>query len=427
MRIGLFTDTYLPVTNGISFVVQLTRSGLEALGHEVYIFAPSSDSEYVETDPSIIRFRAIKGATYEEDLTSVFFPPLQLQKINKLKLDVIHFFTPNQVGLLGLMAGLKYDIPVISQYSTDIYQYVDYYPASQKVILAFPIAAPIVLKGRLKSWGRAFIEIPEDGRFKTWVKRLTAEYITSIHDRCDAVIVLSKKHQKQLTNWHTKSELVLMPTGVDPLAKPSNADISEFKQRYNIDSNEKVILYAGRISKEKNLDLLLESFGGFIAPKYKDIKLMFAGDFDYREELEQKAKLYNLRDRIIFTGHYERSHAGVIYASADIFAFPSLTDTQGLVLHEAAGAGLPLVLCDKNVSEIFHNHRNGLLADDDPEDFANKIVQILTDKNLRSKMSTSSIEFATGYTESKQIADLEKLYNRLSSNHKHIKFAGSVW
>ncbi|TXI86056.1 MAG: glycosyltransferase, partial [Chryseobacterium sp.] len=144
-------------------------------------------------------------------------------------------------------------------------------------------------------------------------------------------------------------------------------------------------------------------------------------------ELEQKAKLYNLRDRIIFTGHYERSHAGVIYASADIFAFPSLTDTQGLVLHEAAGAGLPLVLCDKNVSEIFHNHRNGLLADDDPEDFANKIVQILTDKNLRSKMSTSSIEFATGYTESKQIADLEKLYNRLSSNHKHIKFAGSVW
>jgi len=162
MRIGLFTDTYLPINNGISYVVQLTRSGLEALGHEVYIFAPSPDSNYVEADPNIIRFRAIKGVTYEEDLTSVFFPPLQLQKINKLNLDIIQFFTPNQIGLLGLMAGLRYDIPVISQYSTDIYQYVDYYPAAEKVILAFPIAAPIILKGRLKSWGRAIGSIPTD-------------------------------------------------------------------------------------------------------------------------------------------------------------------------------------------------------------------------------------------------------------------------
>jgi 1,2-diacylglycerol 3-alpha-glucosyltransferase len=159
--LDFFSDTYLPINNGISYVVELTRSGLEALGHEVYIFAPSPDSDYVEDDGHIIRYRAIKGATYEDDLTSVFFPPLQLQKINKLKLDIIHFFTPNQVGLLGLMAGLKYDVPVIAQYSTDIYQYVDYYPAAEKVILAFPIAAPIVLKGRLKSWGRAFREIPK--------------------------------------------------------------------------------------------------------------------------------------------------------------------------------------------------------------------------------------------------------------------------
>lgn len=427
MRIGLFTDTYLPVNNGISYVVQLTRSGLEVLGHEVYIFAPSSDATYVEEDPQIIRFRAIKGVTYDDDLTSVFFPPLQLQKINKLKLDVIHFFTPNQVGLLGMMAGLKYDIPIISQYSTDIYQYVDYYPAAEKVILGFPIAAPIVLKGRLKSWGRAFREIPEDRRMKTWIKRLTAEYITSMHDKCDAVIVLSKKHQKQLLEWKTQSDIHLMPTGVDPLPVPTAAEIASFKKQYNIKKNEKVILYAGRISKEKNLDLILDAFTTYIAPDHTNIKLMFAGDFDYREELEQKARATGLGDRIIFTGRYERNQAGVIYASADVFAFPSLTDTQGLVLHEASGAGLPLVLCDENVSEIFHDGKNGLLADNEPLDYAKKLLEILTDSKLQKQMSRLSLKYAAEYTEAKQVGDLEALYADIIKRHKRIEFAGGSW
>jgi len=427
MRIGLFTDTYLPVTNGISFVVQLTRSGLEALGHEVYIFAPSSDPSYVEENPNIIRFRAIKGATYEDDLTSVFFPPIQLQKINKLKLDVIHFFTPNQVGLLGLMAGLKYDIPVISQYSTDIYQYVDYYPAAEKVILGFPIAAPIVLKGRLKSWGRAFREIPEDRSMKTWIKRLTAEYLTSMHDKCDAVIVLSKKHQNQLQQWKTQADVHLMPTGVDALAAPTKLEVDDFKKRYSIEKNDKVILYAGRISKEKNLDLILKSFVKYIAPEHENIKLMFAGDFDYREELQQKAAQSGYVDRIIFTGRYERDEAGVIYEAADVFAFPSLTDTQGLVLHEAAGAGLPLVLCDNFVSEIFHTGKNGLLAKDDPKDYASKLLQILSDKKLQKSMSESSQQFAQQCTEEKQIKALEELYKSVIKNHKKIEFAGGSW
>lgn len=427
MRIGLFSDTYLPINNGISYVVELTRSGLEALGHEVYIFAPSPDSDYVEDDGHIIRYRAIKGATYEDDLTSVFFPPLQLQKINKLKLDVIHFFTPNQVGLLGLMAGLKYDVPVIAQYSTDIYQYVDYYPAAEKVILAFPIAAPIVLKGRLKSWGRAFREIPEDRRMKTWIKRLTAEYLTSMHDKCDAVIVLSKKHQAQLLEWNTQSDLRLMPTGVDPLPVPTAKEIQAFKKKYGILKNEKVILYAGRISKEKNLDLLLEAYASFIAPHHENTKLLFAGDFDYREELEQKARATGLGERIIFTGHFQRQKLGVVYASADIFAFPSLTDTQGLVLHEAAGAGLPMVMCDAHVSEIFHNNSNGLLAANEPEDFAEKIMEILSDTETTRSMGKKSKEYATEHTEEKQIKDLEALYTRCIKNHKKIQFAGGEW
>ena len=89
MRIGLFTDTYVPIHNGISYVVELTRRGLEELGHEVYIFAPSPEFGYEETDDHIIRYPAIKGVTYDDDLTSIFFPPTQLQKIHKLS-SMVH-------------------------------------------------------------------------------------------------------------------------------------------------------------------------------------------------------------------------------------------------------------------------------------------------------------------------------------------------
>lgn len=427
MRIGLFTDTYLPIHNGISYVVKLTREGLEALGHEVYIFAPSPDFSYKEEDEHVIRFKAIKGVTYEDDLTSIFFPPSQLQKINKLNLDIIQFFTPNQVGLLGLMAGLRYDVPVISQYSTDLYQYVEYYPAAEKVILAFPIALPIVLGGRLKSWGKAISSLSRDRSVKTWLKRLTAEYVTSMHDKCDAVIVLSKKHKTQLLQWDTKSDLHLIPTGVDPLRTATLKEAADFKKKWNITPKDKVILYAGRISKEKNLDLLLEAFISHIAPQHKDVKLLFAGDFDYRVVLEQKAHASGFADRIIFTGRYDREKAGVIYESADLFAFPSLTDTQGLVLHEAAGAGLPLVLCDGEVSEIFHEGQNGLLSENEPADYAKNIMHILSNSKLKKSMSEKSRLFAGQYTEQNQVKELEKLYKHCIETHKPLSFAGGEW
>jgi glycosyltransferase involved in cell wall biosynthesis len=427
MRIGLFTDTYVPIHNGISYVVELARAGLEELGHEVYIFAPSPDFRYEETDPHIIRFKALKGVTYDDDLTSVFFPPTQLQKINKLDLDIIQFFTPNQVGLLGLMAGLRYDIPVISQYSTDLYQYVEYYPAAQKVILAFPIAAPVILRKRLKSWGKAIGSLPKDRTLAQWKKRLTAEYATSMHDQCDAVVVLSKKHLKQLAGWGTKSNMYLIPTGVNPLPQATAEELAAFRAHYGVLPTEKLILNAGRLSKEKNLDLLLTAFLDHIAPHNKDIKLMFGGDFDYRVVLEDRAKESEYSDRVIFTGSYVRDQAGVIYGAADLFAFPSLTDTQGIVLHEAAGAGLPFALCDGEVSEIFHDGENGLLAENDPKDYAQKMLTILEDPKLQKAMSAKSIEFAAEFTEAKQIKELENLFVRCIANHKPVRFAGGDW
>src|SRR3990167_7473811 len=110
MRIGLFTDTYLPTVNGVAFVVDSTRRELEKLWHEVYVFAPAPTLRYKEANRRIIRYRAIKGISFRQNLTSVFFPPQQVRKIRRLDLDVIHFFSPNQVGLLGIYVALSENI-----------------------------------------------------------------------------------------------------------------------------------------------------------------------------------------------------------------------------------------------------------------------------------------------------------------------------
>ena len=101
MRIGFFSDSYLPSRDGIAISVETSRQQLEAMGHEVYIMAPAPSLRYKEKNKRVIRFPAVKGLFYEDYLTSLFFPPQALRKIEKLKLDIIHFHTPGQMGFLG--------------------------------------------------------------------------------------------------------------------------------------------------------------------------------------------------------------------------------------------------------------------------------------------------------------------------------------
>src|ERR1700752_2609629 len=121
MRIGFFTDSYPPVTDGISYSTQTFRQHLEEMGHEVFVMAPAQGFRYRERDPHIIRVPAFRGLFYDSYLTSVFFPPVILAKIKRLNLDIIHYHTPGQVGLMGVFFALQNRKPLVSTYHTDLY------------------------------------------------------------------------------------------------------------------------------------------------------------------------------------------------------------------------------------------------------------------------------------------------------------------
>jgi hypothetical protein len=118
MRIGLFTDSYHPATNGVVLVVDGMQRDLEQLGHEVFIVAPAASLKWWQhpREHRVIRLASIRGLFFNDSSVSVFFPPKQLKRIAALHLDAIVIFTPTQIGLMGAYAALTLNIPLVSQY-----------------------------------------------------------------------------------------------------------------------------------------------------------------------------------------------------------------------------------------------------------------------------------------------------------------------
>jgi glycosyltransferase involved in cell wall biosynthesis len=422
MRIGLFTDTYRPSINGIVYVVDITRKHLESMGHEVFIFCPAEgvrlDREESDDD-HIIRFRSMKGVFFDDYNLSLFFPARELRRIKEMELDVIQFFTPSQVGLMGVYAAQKTGAVLIAQHSTDLSQYIKHYPAVVPGLLMIALSLPLTFRFNGQDV-RELMRLYKPRRVVAdWGQEIIEGLMAMIYSRCDAVIALSQKSQKQLESWRGDYwyDVTCIPTGINALRKPTDSQVDAFKAQHGIAKTDEVVLYAGRLSAEKNLDILIPTIKKVLKKRPK-ARLLYVGDFEYRATLERMAEDSGVGDRITFTGAMPREDLGVAYAAADVFAFPSLTDTQGLVLHEAAHAGLPFVLIDRHVSEVVHDSENGFVARNNPTSFADCLVKLLASKKLRQELGEHSKQLARQFGEYTQTKRLEQIYRESLNDRK---------
>jgi len=419
MVIGLFTDTYHPAANGIVVVTDATRRELERLGHEVYIFAPDGGvrkKSKLPEDPHIIRLPAFQ---YDMQL-SVFLPPRLLKKIRSLKLDIIHFMTPAQVGLMATLAARKTNAVLVGQHTTDTYEFSKDYPVMALSYVVGGLFAPLLIKlstAQKKTFAKLYLAPnARDERNEKWAQRLIAGLTALFYANCDGVIAVSQKSSDQLDEFgmriDEKLNLRVIPTGVDIMPPAKKSDIEKFRKKWNIGSDDEVVINFGRMAEEKNLTLLIDMLPHLLK-KRPNAKLLLAGDYVYREKLEKIAASSPFSDRIIFSGRYSRHQIPTICATGKLFAFPSLTDTQALVLNEAAGQGLPIVMIDKGVNDVFRDGENGLLAQNNPADFADKAAQILSNDAERAQFSARSRELAQGFSELAQTEKLVEFYREL--------------
>jgi glycosyltransferase involved in cell wall biosynthesis len=407
MRIGMFTDYYLPVKTGVSTSVASFREQLEKLGHEVYIFAPSAGIIVREEDDHIIRFPAIKGLFVENYMTSVFFPPQQIRKIEKLNLDIIHFHTPSQIGLLGVHVALKNDIPLVTTYHTDLHEYVKTYPVIGAGFMFLNLTAPIITGGGFKD---VKITMPTRDR-KSMNEEAVKHSMTLIHNYCKLVIAPSKKMERQLKRWKTTAPIEILPTGVDKITT-TKAEITARKEEYNISDDDLVVMFTGRLGKEKNVELLIKAFAK-ARKTMLNLKLMLVGDFKHGDSLLDLASELGVSDWIIKTGYIENDQLGAIFGCADLFVLPSLSDTQCLVLNEAAHAGLPLVAVDGLINEVIQDGINGYITKPTVSAVSTAMIDILSDEAKRAAMGKVSITEAKKFSEIAQAKKLEKLYSTI--------------
>lgn len=417
MKIGLFTDTYHPAANGVVCAIDQTRRELEALGHEVFVLAPDGGvvRGKLPDDPHVIRLPAFQ---YDMQL-SMFFPPTLLKKIRELELDVIHFFTPAQVGLMAALAARKTGAVLVGKHSTDTYEFSKDYPAMIIGAVLGGLLGPLFIKlsdEQKKTFVKLYLSPHGREKNEKWAQRLIAGQMTLLYANCDGVVAVSPKSADQLARFAERSDeklnLYVIPDGVDILPSADPRDIEKFRKQWNIDEDDEIVVSFGRMAEEKNLTLLIDMLPKLLK-KRSNVKLLLAGDYVYREKLEKIAAASPAADRIIFTGLYKRDELSTICAVAKVFAFPSLKDTQALVLNEAAGQGLPIVMCDHDLNEVFQDARNGFIARNDPVDFAAKVETILADDKLAARMGRNSRKFAAATTERAQTEKLVELYREL--------------
>lgn len=426
MRIGLFTDTYRPSINGIVFVVESLKRHLEAEGHVVYIFCPaqsirrSKHTELLQEDEHIIRFPSVKGAFYDDYDTSIFFMPRVLNQLRDLDLDIIHYFTPSQVGLMGVYAAHKTNTPLVAQHCTDLHEYVGHYPNVLPGVLALMTLIPFTVKFDSKEIAHIMKLYRPRLERAEWGRDVIEKVITMLYKKGDAVIALSRKSQHQLESWQTEDRfrypVTLLPNGVDALKKPTEHQLAAFRDQWGIAESDEVFGFVGRLGAEKNLALLIEAFEKVVAVRPK-ARLLFVGDFEYREALEELAQESGYGDRITFTGAMPRETLGVAYAAMNVFTFPSLTDTQGWVIHEAAHAGLPILLIDRELSEVVEDGVNGYYVDNSADAMADKLIELLKSPKKREAFGEQSRKKAALFTEKRQVKKLLKLYERTVIEH----------
>jgi glycosyltransferase involved in cell wall biosynthesis len=345
-----FTDT-LDDVNGVATTIRKMTAEGTAAGKELIVIASRSELE-IDNIP-IKNFKPIGEFELPEyELQKLSFPPIlqMLDYIQREKFTEIIVSTPGPVGLTGLLAANMLNLQTSGIYHTDFPQY---------------------------------IRILTDDSF--W-ESVAWNYMHWFYGQLDTVFVNSEEYRQSWINRGLDpGKLKIFPRGLDTnLFNPSRRDPATW-ERLGFQGDGVRLLYVGRISREKDLDIL--------AAAYRQLResglpatLFFVGDGPYSSTLAEalpEAK---------FLGYRRGEELATIYASADIFVFPSTTDTFGNVVIEAQASGLPVIISDLGgPKELVEHGVDGLITKAlDTTKFAEAIRSLVENRELRTQMSRNA-------------------------------------
>jgi glycosyltransferase involved in cell wall biosynthesis len=363
LRIAQFTESFQPVINGVAVAVDLL---LDEWGgeHHVDLFAPHfpGHADEPRAGVSVHRFPSYRLPGHADYPIAFPLSPRHGRRFRAAPPEVVHTHSPFTLGQTALRWARRGGIPVVTTYHT---LYVEY--AHYASLVPRPLA-------------RGFL------------RRLSRAYCSA----CDAVVVPTAPIREVLREYGVTRPIHVIPTGLK-LRPPVPPDPEFPRGALGIPEAAPLVLFAGRLAREKNLDLLLESFLR-VREAVPDAWLLLAGSGPAEAETRARVGELGLGERVRFAGFVKPEEMPRVYAASDVFAFTSLTDTQGLVLTEAKAAGLPAVTVNAYGPAAVVKHQvDGILCSPSAVEIGAALGRVLTDPDLRARLSARALQEARGY------------------------------
>ena len=372
MRVALYTDTFYPQINGVSNTVYRLANYMKKNKIPYKIFAPHYPGDNGHNyDFNICRFLSMPFPFYPECRLSIPYYPKLLREMDDFKPDIIHSITQSGIGCSGLRYAKEKNIPFVASFTTNFSMYLKYYKLQ-------------------------YLEEALWGYLKWFHSNAYANF-------CPSQDTIESLEPKGISN------LKIATRGIDiELFSPLKRS-EKFRNKYGLNGKTS-FLYAGRLAPEKDLDTLVQSANEIYSKFPAESIFVIVGDGPMREQLAAE-----MPPNTVFTGYLKGEALSEAYASADVFVFPSGTETLGNVVLEAMASGLPVIAVNSGgVKENVLNGYNGIMCRyKDKHEFASAMERFIEDEALKTIMSQN----ARAYTLSKT---WDKVFDKLMDDYLQV-------
>ena len=357
LRIGQFTDTFLPVVDGVGRVVQAYAETLSAMGHQVTVVAPMYNTGFQGGFPfELVDFigTGVPGMK-QYKVGEAMLDAHYRRRIRMIELDIVHAHSPFTAGSEALRLSVVRKLPLVGTFHSKYYD--DFLKATKSESVA----------------------------------KMMTKVVVNYYNRCDEVWAVGKNTAEVLKSYGYEGEIQVMPNGAT-LRSVNPSDVEEVTRRFSL-GEDPLILFVGQMDWKKNILTVLEACAE-LKKQGTAFRLILAGQGIDMNAIRGKLSELNIQDRAQMLGHVtDTSLLDGLYSRAAVFAFPSLYDAAPMVVREAAVMGTPSVMVrGSTAAEIIRDGVNGYLCENDPKDLARVISGILADPEGRKRTGENARE-----------------------------------
>ena len=384
LNIGLFNESFPPVMDGVAVCVQNYAYWMQKKVGGVSVITPNvPGADYSQYDYEVLDYLSVPVPFRQPYVTGVTeVDPAFLTKIARRRFKIVHAHSPFAAGMAAAKVAKRLNIPMVATFHS---KYRDDFSQT--------LSSKVVVDQIIK-------------------------LIVSFYERADEVWVPQASVKDVIKDYGFKGNVEVVPNGSDLVADYPEAYFTEARKQLGIKPEDFVCLFVGQHVWQKNVRLIIEAL-----KRVKDtpFKMFFVGNGYAADEMKRLVREKGLTDKVTFVGTVtERERVKQYYAAADLFLFPSLYDTDGLVVKEAAALQTPSVMVTTaTAASVINDNENGFLIPNDLDAFANRLRELIHDPERVHRVGLQASHTLVRSWED-VVGEVLDRYNRLIARKKLI-------